>query len=258
MGVGLVALLFPFCFYIRGAFGDGDLRHQDTVFKFGLQAWLLLGTGVAAEVGFRASAWWKEQKVPVRAIAAPVAALFGLVLALAPLCVAWTRAVRDAPTDESGKHILSLNAARYLPEDEQKGIEWLRQNARPGETVLEAVGRNDDGSVGGDYNASFGRVAAFSGVPSYLGWPQHVSVWGAPWDEVLARAETVGAVYQGADDAGVLAALQKSGTTYVFLGNSEWMQGAGAQRLSRGVGKWQSAQRFGENQFSAQILRFER
>ena len=41
---GLLALIAPMMFYIRGAFGDGDFRHQDTVFKFGLQAWLLLGT----------------------------------------------------------------------------------------------------------------------------------------------------------------------------------------------------------------------
>lgn len=258
IGVGMLALLFPFFFYIRGAFGDGDLRHQDTVFKFGLQAWLLLGTGIAAEVGFRASRWWQQEKWPVRAAFTLAAAVFGLIVSLAPVCVAWTRATRDAPLDENGHHILSLNAARFLPEDELKAIEWLRQNAAPGETVLEAVARNPDGSLGGDYNPLSGHVASFSGVPDYLGWPQHVMVWGTPWDKVLERDAVLSSIYQGRTEAQVQAALEQAKATYVFSGMDERLQGSNLAFLSGRVKSLQVVPGFEENLQAAQILRFQR
>ncbi len=212
IGIGVLALIFPFFFYVRGVFGDGDLRHQDTVFKFGLQAWLLLGTGIACEVGFRLRAWWQSAKMPPRAAAFALGASFLAVISMAPACVAWTRTVRDAPRDNDGNPIYSLDAARFLPPGELQAIEWLRRSARPGEILVEPVSANN-GQVGGDYDANCGRIAAFSGVPIPLGWPQHVAGWGAPWEEINRRAALVQAVYGSTNPE---TALQELGATYIF------------------------------------------
>ncbi|RYG62903.1 hypothetical protein EON80_22240, partial [bacterium] len=116
IGFGLLALVFPYIFYIRGVFGDGDLRHQDTVFKFGLQAWLLFGVGVTCEAGFRLRAWTRADGRSTRhRIVALGATVFLAIMAWAPASVAWTRTTRDAPRDETGRVKLSLNAASYLP-----------------------------------------------------------------------------------------------------------------------------------------------
>jgi uncharacterized membrane protein len=143
-----------------------------------------------------------------------VGALTGLaffaLISLAPACVAWTRAVRDAPRDAATNPIMSLNAARFLPEADLKSIEWLRQNARLGETVIEATS--------GDWDANYGRVGAFSGVPTMLGWPQHVSGWGASGEEINRRGALIKSIYAPpyAPDA-----ISQLGATYLFVGTQE-------------------------------------
>jgi uncharacterized membrane protein len=241
MGIGALALVFPFVFYIRGVFGDGDLRHQDTVFKFGLQAWLLLGTGVACEAGCRIKNWWHSANWPFRVATTAIGAAFFAVIGLAPACVAWTRTTRDAPRDEVGNTIYSLNAARFLPAEELQGIEWLRRNARANERIVEPVSFIN-GQVGGDYDPNFGRISAFSGVPSVLGWPQHVAGWGAPYPEIQRRAALVNAIYNGSNP---VTALEELGATYIFWSNNPppgWNEHNGIARVWNLPGQENGAQ----------------
>lgn len=259
MAVGVVALLFPFFFYLRGYFGDGDLRHQDTVFKFGLQAWLLLGIGIAAEAGFRFRYWWKSAIWPLKFASATTVLAFLAVVSLAPLVVGWARTVRDAPRNEFGLLSLSLNAAGFLGDDELAGIEWLRRNAKDGDSVVEAVSTNAEGQPTGDYNPTFGRVAAFSGVPSVLGWPQHVWMWGASWDEINRRAALVNEIYRGSNQQAGLGALQKSGAEWVFLGLRERGHYGFTPNLEIGKNGVSLTRSSGDPPFtSPQILRFKR
>ncbi|PQV63351.1 putative membrane protein [Abditibacterium utsteinense] len=245
IGIGFVALLFPFFFYIRGVFGDGDLRHQDTVFKFGLQAWLLLGIGIACEALFRLKSWWEIAPAPQKMMMFFASAAFCATISLAPACVLWTRASRDAPRDQNGNPVLSLDAARFLPPDELQAIEWLRRNAGKNESLIEPISINN-GQPAGDYDPNFGRIAAFSGVPSVLGWPQHVAGWGAPWEEVAHRAALVQELYQGKNPVAALKALKAN---YVFLPtapNSLWNRNPHLQRV------WSAT----KNENGAQIWRF--
>ena len=126
---GMLALLAPTRFYIQGFFGD-DLRHQDTVFKFGVQSWLLLG--IAGACG----AWWLLQRLP-RALQVLAAALW-LMVWLVPISCAlsavWNRAFTTNPTGA-----LSLNGAQYLSPDDQAAVDWLNDNARADSVLLEAV-----------------------------------------------------------------------------------------------------------------------
>ncbi len=259
MAIGVVALLFPFGFYLRGYFGDGDLRHQDTVFKFGLQAWLLLGIGIAAEAGFRFRHWWKSAIGPFKFASATTVLAFLAVVSLAPLCVGWTRAVRDAPRNGFGPMGLSLNAARHLGDEELERIEWLRRNAPSGDSVVEAVATDPKGQPIGDYDASSGRVAAFSGVPSVLGWPQHVWMWGASWDDINRRAALLKEIYGGSNPQAGLEALRKSGADWVFVGAREWGQYGPVPNLEIGENGVSVARHWEDSPLHPpDILRFER
>lgn len=255
IGVGIVALLFPFVFYLRGAFGDGAFRHQDTVFKFGLQAWLLLGTGLAAQAGFRLRKWWRGAIWPFKFAAATTMAAFFALVSLAPLCVAWTRTLRDATRDERGDFLLSLNAARFVPPDELAGIEWLRRNAKPGDSVVEFVKRDPkSGAPLGDYEANVGRIAAFSGVPSVLGWPQHAAAWGGSWEDINRRAALVNEIYGAPNSKASLESLRESGATFVFLGAPERAQNGALTKLKIEKDGLTIARKSGK---LPQILRFE-
>jgi len=234
-GVGLAALAVPYVIYIRGAFGDGDLRHMDTVFKFGLQAWLLVGTGAscAAVIRFRTAlaGWTWERRAAGWVAAATLAAL----MALAPVCVVEARAIDQAPRDYDNHPELSLDGLRFVPKDEEEAIEWLRTHAQPGDTVVEAM----CGTVGeecGDYDPKYGRVSAFSGVPTLVGWPSHITYWGAEPLEKQRRANAMHQIYKPLHDFATpltpdqiarvdlverMSAIRELQPTYIFCGTSE-------------------------------------
>ena len=135
----------------------------------------------------------------------------------------WTRAVRDALRDEAGKFILSLDGARFLPASDRKALDWLQSNAAPGEVVLEAVGQNEKGEMGGDFTP-ISRISALSGLPAPLGWPQHVWMWGQDMDGVRLRWDMVRRIYAWPNNAESLDALRSLGVHYVFVGGDERRQ----------------------------------
>ncbi len=211
---GLLGMAVPQFFYMQGFFGGG-LRHQDTVFKFGLQGWLLLGLA-ASSLALRA--WVTLPKLPRRVLGVAGAVLC-IVPALCGWCIIWTRVVRDAPRDEAGQFRLSLDGARFLPTSDRKALDWLQSNAVPGEVVLEAVGEDDKGKMGGDFTM-VGRVSALSGQPAPLGWPQHVWMWGNDMSGVQERWDMVRLIYAWPSDVEALDALRALNVHYIFVG--EW------------------------------------
>ncbi len=208
-GCGALALVAPSFFYIRGAFGDGDYRHQDTVFKFGLQAWLLLGTSGACGV------WWllDHTRKPVRRLGFAAWAALWLVPALCTLGVVWMRAVSMknplAPT---------LDGALSMPVEDARAVAWLNANAPQGSVVLEAV------KPGGGYYGynEYGRVASLTGVPTPMGWSQHDTYWGADMGrDINPRMQAIEAIWKAPDAESARANLRPLGVTHIFIGDLE-------------------------------------
>lgn len=216
---GLLALLAPMLFYIKGAFGDGQFRHMDTFFKFGEQAWLLLGTAAACGVASLFA------RLRTHHLARWGAALAWITLWSVPvMCAAsvvWTRTVRDAPRDAQQNFMLSLDAAHNLTPADHAALQWLQNNAGADDTVLEAVGKAPDGNVGGDFDAAYSRVAALTGIPDPVGWPQHIVGWGTPWGDINRRVADIRRVYAWPANAAGFAALHQLGVRYVFVGATE-------------------------------------
>ncbi len=214
VGCGVIALVAPSFFYIRGAFGDGDYRHQDTVFKFGLQAWLLLGTAGACGV------WWllDEKRKPMRRLGFGAWAALWFVPALCTLGVVWMRTVGMknplAPT---------LDGALSMPIEDARAVAWLNANAPQGSVVLEAVKPASKEPNEGYYGYNeYGRIASLSGVPTPVGWTQHDTYWGADMGrDILPRLQAVRAVWNAPDAASARANLRPLGVTYIFIGDLE-------------------------------------
>ena len=97
-------------------------------------------------------------------------------------------------------------------------MEWLRQ--RPGTpVVVEAVGE--------DYT-QHGRVSAFTGLPTLLGWPDHQRQWRGtirPWQ---GRREAVERIYTSSDQSEVSALLARYSVSYVYVGELERRRYGGA------------------------------
>jgi len=164
--VGVLALLFPCFYYLGGVFAGGPYEHQDTVFKFGLQAWLLGGTAVASEFLAGLSVWGMSLAVRKRVPLFAALTVLAGVLFLAPYAV-W-----KARTQTYGEQGLSLDGTAWLPASDKQAILWLRdQNGVVAERLAP------DG--GGDYDAGRGAVGTLSGLPQVLCWPSsHVRAWG--------------------------------------------------------------------------------
>jgi uncharacterized membrane protein len=203
---------------MKGYFGDGGLRHQDTIFKFGLQGWLMLGTAAAA---MALRAWSSLPKVPRFAIGA-ASMIVWMIPALCAWNIIWTRVVRD-PRDDSGQITLSLDGARFLPPSDRKALDWLQSNVALGENVLEAVGQDDKGQMGGHYTP-ISRISALSGISTPLGWPQHVWVWGEEHGAVELRWQLVRRIYRWPSDEEALSTLRFLKVRYVVVGDWERRQ----------------------------------
>ena len=221
------------CFYIRGAFGDGDLRHQDTVFKFGLQAWLLLGVGLSAELGARWGALARAPKIASRA---------RVLVLLAPSVGAGARHddldARHHAGQRAGALGQSLDGMRYLPLAEQQAIAWLQRNGRAGEIVMEGVPSSSMARPAAITTANWGRIGAFSGLSSTLGWPQHVWGWDGNYGEVMpSAAQRIAALYALPGALQTASGASELGARYTFFGRAEangnW-RAPDAQRGARG------------------------
>lgn len=187
LGVGTLAMILPSFLYIKGHFG-GDLRHQDTIFKFWLQAWLLIGIPLFCAAAMTTLGHNEGLREPEgnAAFAKAHALLWRsatIVACLIPIIGTWI--LWSAHTQSSQK-TLSLNGARYLPPAEQETVKWIEQNSSTETTVFEAVGQNPDGSLIGAYT-EFGRISFLTGVPAFLGWPQHAAQWGISHEDIERR-----------------------------------------------------------------------
>jgi uncharacterized membrane protein len=209
---GVLALVAPCFFYIRGAFGDGPDRHQDTVFKFGLHAWLLLGTAGACGVWWLLDSW----RGAARKLAIAGWGVTWIIPLMCTLGVVWMRTVSmQSPISPS------LNGA--FPIADAKGIAWLSANAPGGSIVLEAARAATDEPNEGYYGYNeFGRVASLTGVPTPVGWTSHLSYWGADFGrDSLPRLQSVRAIWNAPDANLAREILWPMGITHIFIGEIE-------------------------------------
>lgn len=218
---GLFALFLPILFYQRGYFG-GELRHQDTVFKFGLQAWLLLGTAASCGILSFASNTTIRDSMIIK-IAKNCMCLLWIIPIVCSYSVWQARSTHVSP--------LSLCGAQHRSLDEQQALHWLEENAAKESMVIEAVGRDQSGQFTGAYG-EYGRVSALTGIPAYIGWPQHAGFWGAKPNQIQMRLQDTEALFMKLCSPGtpnknrdkilaLLEHLSAQRTCYIFIGDLE-------------------------------------
>jgi uncharacterized membrane protein len=73
----------------------------------------------------------------------------------------------------------------------------------------------------GDSYTDYGRMSAFAGVPTVIGWGVHEWLWRGTYDVVSPRKEEVLLVYEGIDDEKRLDVLAKYNIQYIVVGQLE-------------------------------------
>ncbi len=209
---GLALTLLVEFVYLRDSFGV----RMNTVFKFYYQAWVMLGCASAYGI------WWlldRLERRSVRILFTAGAAIFiGLGLVYTVMVIP-TRANGFAgPANLDGSSAIATNYP-----DDWAAIQWLDANAQKGlpagdvPVILEAP------SVppwGGSYHYE-GRISAFTGFPTVLGWAIHESQWRGNYDQQSIREPDIATMYTTSDPQTMLDLLQKWNVDYVVLGQPE-------------------------------------
>jgi len=225
-------------FYLKDVFA-GNFPRMNTVFKFYFQAWALLAITSGAGMyfileSFRSASSSSGMHLWIRRGGQTVWSVVFLLLLLAgmvyPLVGTYQRYNQFAQRTNSLNGIDYLQS--YSPGD-YYAIQWLNSHVEGSPVIVEAFG-----PLGGDYS-DYGRISAFTGLPTLIGWAGHEYQWRVNWlnnDSYAAdfyqRGSDVNRIYTSKDPQTVLSILARYQATYLYVGNLEVATYAGSD-LSR-------------------------
>lgn len=213
LAFALLLLLFGFLltwavefFYLRDSF----MVRMNTVFKFYYQGWIMLACASAYALG-----WLREHAPNIPPFAWQSLRFVSAILILAGMVYpaqafySRTAGFRSEPNLDGASGV-----ARNNPDD-WAAIQWLQREALEREKtpiILEAPGKS--------YTYE-GRISAFTGLPTVLGWAIHESQWRGNYDEQGKREPDIAAIYSTHDGSFALELLRKWDVDYVVVGLAE-------------------------------------
>ncbi len=92
-------------------------------------------------------------------------------------------------------------------------IEWLRHNVQGTPTLVERYSRSFD------HKAT--RISMHTGVPTYLGWDNHVFLRGASWSEINKRKRDIDYIFNSSDPLKVYEMMIQKQIHFLVVGNVE-------------------------------------
>ncbi|MGD1995276.1 MAG: DUF2298 domain-containing protein [Anaerolineae bacterium] len=195
---GLLTLAVEFV-YLRDVFGT----RMNTVFKFYFQAWVMWA--IAGAYGLtrlvRRGRWW--------AMAAGLVLIMGGLVYLPLAVVTRAQEYGGPPTLDGVAHLRQSRPADFA------AIDWLNENVGGVPIILEAPGDHFKAYV---YE---GRVSAFTGLPTLLGWGGHQHQWRGNYEEPARREPEIGTLYTTTELTETLTLLDRYDIRYVYVGPLE-------------------------------------
>lgn len=224
IGTALVITLAVELFVLHG-----DIGRMNTLFKFYLQAWVMLSLSAAA-----AFLWLLVDGIPRWKFSWSVgwAAVFTLlfVCAVLYLPVGSVDRIRFRWNPEAPHTLDAMNYMRYVERDEYgvrmdlsqdyRAIRWLQENVQGSPVIIEAA-------PAGIQYAWFSRFSIYTGLPDVVGWEWHQLQQRMYSQEVIARGGEVNNFYATTDVQQALDFLQKYRARYIIVGQLERAKHAG-------------------------------
>jgi YYY domain-containing protein len=199
--LGLAITIFCEIFYLRDNMGETYFR-MNTVFKFYISAWLLMGAASCA----MAADWLGRQKIPsvINSHSRDILITGTIILFIIPLVVPF-----------------NYNYEGYTLD----GLAYL-EKAHPGDSAavsyLRSLPGNDFCLVeaeGGDYQY-YSRISSFTGIPAITGMPFHEVMWRGNKDNWYGeRVSDIRMIYEKPDRTVPL--MKKYNCSYLIVGDPE-------------------------------------
>jgi len=227
----------------------GDVGRMNTVFKFFLQAWVMLGLSSAAALGWllpEITKWlprWRSAWTTIAVILIVFAALYFLIASMAKIR---DRMNPDAPhtldamTYMNGAQYFDFNGIIDLSED-YRAIRWMEENIQGSPVIVEANCT--------EYRWC-SRFTIYTGLPGVLGWNWHQRQQRAlVSDQVWNRVAEINNFYFTTDPTAAQVFLNKYNVLYIVVGKLERAEysGDGLLKFDFLNGKlWQEVYREGD------------
>ena len=218
----LIALALLISIGVEFVRAQGDIGRMNTLFKYYLEVWVLLGMASAYMLWYLAS----RGAFRIRISLFRGAWLVALAILLCASFLYPALGTRSRLSDRFSTESVTLDGADYMKtavhREEGREIElrwdyeaiiWLQDNVRGSPVVLEA--HNEQ------YHWS-SRIADYTGLPTVLGWPWHQIQQRRKYDyAVRERIGDVTEVYSTADLERALELLRRYEVEYVVVGQLE-------------------------------------
>lgn len=241
---GLLALVWSETTW-AGLLGDArhagidDYKRQDTVFKFGLQAWMLWGTASAAGAWLALERGSARLRIAAKVVATPLVAV--MVAGNLAFMLMRMRLPQQVLTWHDGQPKWRLlfdgwDAWAHLAPPEKEAAQWLQENVLPGENIVEA--EKPDYSDFSPYT----RYAHATGIATVIGPQAHTFFWSpanapvgrgpdgrrakiqAEFNETVRRKADARASYSPIDIQKRGQLLKRYGVKYLIWGELERAQ----------------------------------
>ena len=243
-------------FYMKDAFAGSQYDRMNTVFKFYFQAWVLFSVACSAGLffildSFRAVSnspflfkivygiklWWGFILLMlvlasmVYPLTAPYERYASISGTFSPTYVGSTSGMGWLGSLGNLERTNSLDGLEYLkncqplscPYSDSAGdyaaIRWLNANIQGDPVIVEAVG--DDYSF-------YGRISAFTGLPTLMGWVGHEVQWRLAWlkndannAEFQQRSSDVVQIYTSPDPHVIFSLMARYKAQYLYVGPLE-------------------------------------
>jgi YYY domain-containing protein len=179
---------------------------MNTIFKYYLEIWLLLGCAcglVVPSAWRRPGRWriaWQGALLGVAAagLFTTVSGAFGLIR--------YPFVSSDVPTLDGMNYLSRSHPA------ELAAFRWLNREIAGVPVLLEAHG---------DSYRDFSRVSMNTGLPTVLGWEYHLFQQTHSWPEIYQRRDDVRALYSTTDESLAAELMRKYHVDLVFVGSLE-------------------------------------
>jgi YYY domain-containing protein len=201
---GLAVIVFTELFFLMDGMGDVYYR-MNTVFKFGLVAWMMVGTAAMAYVGGWFDAFFPGRIMPQGTRKAAILIIVGVLL-VAPVVIP------DLSYGYGGKTLDGLAWVELQHPGDAEALPCV-SSLPAGTVILEAEG--------GDYSY-YSRISSFTGVATVIGMPFHEQMWRGDEAMVGTRSADVRVMYE--DPVRAPALYEAYGVDYVYVGAPEHEQ----------------------------------